>query len=96
MDSSKSFPCPVCGEDVPAGAKACPECGACEKSGWNEDEASHDGLDLPGQDFDYEKFKADEFGEPRNARGMPLAWKITAIVLLVVTGVLTLYDFLFR
>jgi hypothetical protein len=96
MDSSKSFPCPVCGEDVPPGAKACPECGACEKSGWNEDEVSQDGLDLPDEDFDYEKFKAEEFGEPRKSGGMPLGWKITAIVLVVVLGVLSFYDLLFR
>ena len=55
--TGKPFECPVCGEDVPANAKACPECGACEKSGWSEDLASS-GLDLPDEDFDYEKFVA--------------------------------------
>ena len=29
--------CPVCGEDVPRGARACPGCGADERSGWNEE-----------------------------------------------------------
>lgn len=41
-----SFTCPVCGADVPRAAKSCPECGACDKSGWSE-EARYDGLDLP-------------------------------------------------
>ena len=40
--------CPVCGEDVPRGALACPECGADERSGWRED-AVADGLDLPDE-----------------------------------------------
>jgi len=40
------FICPVCGTDVPRAAKSCPECGACDKSGWSED-ARYDGLDLP-------------------------------------------------
>ena len=79
--ASKTFACPACGEDVPAKAKACPHCGACEKSGWNDDTA--DGLDLPEDDFDYEKFTAEEFGTPRPAGGK-LIWKITAVVLLVV------------
>jgi hypothetical protein len=44
-----SFSCPVCGALVPRKAKACPECGACEKSGWSEDQL-YDGLDLPDED----------------------------------------------
>jgi hypothetical protein len=55
------FSCPVCGEDVPAGARACPECGACEKSGWS-DEAIYDGIDLPDDEFEHERFAAEEFG----------------------------------
>lgn len=81
---------------MPTGAKACPECGACEKSGWNEDASTSDGLDLPNDDFDYEKFKEEEFGELRKTTGMPLVWKITALVLLVVTVALAFYNLLFR
>jgi hypothetical protein len=40
------FDCPVCGAEVPGGSKSCPECGACEKSGWSEDQYL-DGIDLP-------------------------------------------------
>jgi len=39
--------CPVCGEDVPTGARACPDCGADARSGWDEDSAIYDDLDLP-------------------------------------------------
>jgi hypothetical protein len=46
------FECPVCCATVPRGARACPECGADERSGWNEDDARYDGLDLPDEAFD--------------------------------------------
>ncbi len=78
----KTFECPACGEDVPLKAKACPHCGACEKSGWGDDAA--DGLGLPDDDFDYEKFTAEEFGTPRKVGGKQLLWKVTAIMLLLV------------
>lgn len=39
--------CPVCGDAVPRWAKACPGCGADERSGWDEETARYDGLDLP-------------------------------------------------
>ena len=45
--------CPVCGEDVPPNAKACPECGACHESGWKlDDRPDYGALDLP--DWAYE------------------------------------------
>ena len=81
--SRDSFSCPVCGEDVPGGAKSCPECGACERSGWSGD-ADHDGLDLPGGDeFDYEKFVGEEFGtRPKKSGAQKLWFVVTMLVLL--------------
>jgi hypothetical protein len=84
MAAPRTFPCPACGEAVPAKAKACPHCGACDKSGWNEEGSSTDGLDLPGEDFDYDKFTAEEFGTPRKAKGPALIWKITGVILLLI------------
>jgi hypothetical protein len=77
--------CPVCGDEVPRNALACPECGADHKSGWREDAESYDGVDLP-DDFDYEEFTKTEFGtgSPK-PRGISTLWWITAIVLLALT-----------
>ena len=72
--------CPVCGEDVPRGSLACPECGADHNSGWRAD--SMDGLDLPDADFDYDEFVRREFSPGIKPPGMKLVWWITAIVLL--------------
>jgi hypothetical protein len=44
--------CPVCGEDVPREAKACPGCGADERTGWNEENTRYDGLNLPDEAFE--------------------------------------------
>lgn len=61
--------CPNCGAEVPAQARACRECGACEQTGWSE-QARYDALDLPDQEFDYEDFVHREFkgGGQRTAR----------------------------
>ena len=77
--------CPVCGEDVPRGSLACPECGADHNSGWREDAASQDGLDLPGDDFDYDDFVQREFGSRIKPAGIKTIWWITAIIVLAVS-----------
>lgn len=69
--------CPVCGEDVPRGARACPGCGADERSGWNEDATRYDGLDLPDEDFTDETDRA-----ARRKHGSGL-WIVVAVGLLV-------------
>ncbi len=38
--------CANCGAPIPPGARACPECGADERTGWRE-ASVYDGLDLP-------------------------------------------------
>jgi hypothetical protein len=96
MASPHPFECPVCGEDVPANAKSCPGCGACDKSGWNEEATASDGLDLPDEDFDYEKFTQEDFGKARRPQGIKLVWWITAIILLLLFGGMTAYNMIFR
>lgn len=62
--------CPVCGAEVPPGALACPECGADERTGWDEESTRYDGLDLPGQE-------EDDLRESRTgSSGKSLFWSI--------------------
>ena len=96
MATPRTFECPVCGEDVPAKAKACPHCGACEKSGWNQEATEADGLALPDEDFDYDKFTAEEFGQPRKRKGKELMVWITALVILILFAASTFYNLLFH
>ena len=72
--------CPVCGEDVPRTALACPECGADHNSGWREDAETYDAVDLPDEDFNYEEFVKQEFGSSRRPV-IKTVWWITAILL---------------
>ena len=95
MAALKTYPCPVCGKLIPVKAKACQHCGSCDQTGWNEEQSAADGLDLPDDDFDYEKFKEEEFGEPRPRDWRKLTWKITAAVLVVVFFFLALLNHLF-
>ena len=75
--------CPVCGEDVPRGAAACPECGADERSGWREDADETGGLDLPDGEFDYDKFVKKEFGTEVKPEGIAWAWWAAAVAALL-------------
>lgn len=82
--------CPVCGEDVPRNAKACPECGADEESGWKEGALETDGVDLPDDDFDYEKFVEEEFGGGPKKASIQWVWWVAAVVVFVALAMLIL------
>jgi len=73
--------CPVCGEEVPTGALACPECRADERSGWREEVV--DGLDLPDEEFDYDEFVNKEFGREVKPEGIGWAWWAAAVAALL-------------
>ena len=72
--------CPVCGEDVPKGALACPDCGADHRSGWRE---NADSAHLPDDDFDYDKFVKKEFGRSIKPVGIKPVWWVTAVLLIL-------------
>jgi uncharacterized OB-fold protein len=74
----ESFVCPNCGEELPGGAKFCPECGSDEKTGWSE-ETYLDGVSLPYADEDDEvEVSPDENANP------PIRWGLA----LVAAGIL--------
>jgi len=76
--------CPNCGADVPPNAKACPECGSCEETGWS-DAASAPDLDLPEEDFNYDEFTKREFGgQSPKPHGLRWLWWVIGIVLLAI------------
>ena len=75
---------------MPRGAKACPECGSDEQTGWSE-EASTGGLDLPDEEnFDYDDFVKREFGGKSPVpRGMHWFWWVIGV--LIVGGLLIMW-----
>jgi rRNA maturation protein Nop10 len=80
--------CPNCGAEIPPKAKACPECGSDEQTGWSE-EARYDNLNLPDENFDHDDFVKREFGpEPFKLRGISWFWWV--VVVLVVGEMLFL------
>lgn len=75
--------CPNCGASVPPRARACPECGSDESTGWSED-ARVQSLDLPDPDFAYDEYVRREFGKPRRSPRQ-VFWWIVAVVLLIMS-----------
>jgi hypothetical protein len=92
--------CPECGEPVHLNAAACRRCGARRgPRGWGPSE-THDGLDLPAEDddFDYDAFIADEFGRgPKTGwtawPAMKKFWWVTAVITLIAFAWLSLWSF---
>ena len=56
--------CAHCGADIHPNARACPECGADESTGWEEDYAPDLGLDE--DEFDYDETMAVKAFAPDN------------------------------
>ncbi len=79
----------MCGEEVSPNAKACPQCGACDKSGWRLAGLEEDGLSLPDDEFDYYRFVDEEFGNGARRRLPEWFWAVVAaVVFLAMTVVL--------
>jgi hypothetical protein len=84
--------CPNCGALVPDNARACPECGSDEETGWS-DRAQAQRLDLPDDEFDYDEFVRDEFGEGNSGKakralqikphGLNWIWWVAGVLLVV-------------
>jgi hypothetical protein len=83
--------CPFCNEEIPSGALACPECGADHNSGWREDAAFYDGVDLPDDDFNYDDFVKREFGSQAKPAALKVVWWIAGIVLIAALILMYLY-----
>jgi hypothetical protein len=72
--------CANCGASIPRGAKACPECGADERTGWR-DTSIYDGLDLPETAFDDET-SSSRRRPAAGVNGIAWYWWAVGIVLL--------------
>lgn len=66
--------CANCGTDIPRNARACPECGADERTGWRET-SIYDGLNLPDE---------EPSNAPDNARRpVSIFWILVGVGLLI-------------
>ena len=74
--------CANCGAAIPRHAKACPECGADERTGWRENEQTrYDGLDLPEEAFEDESRPPTR--KPATVNGLPWYWWVVGAALLI-------------
>jgi hypothetical protein len=73
--------CANCGAEIPRQAKACPECGADERTGWR-DASPYDGVDWPESDAD----------QPtrREVNGLAWYWWVVGVALLALLGMTVL------
>jgi len=74
---------------VPPRAKACPECGSDEETGWSE-RATADRLGMPAAEFDYQEFVKEEFGERERIRPRGISWLWWVMALIALAAMLAL------
>jgi len=77
---------------VPRGARACPQCGADETTGWSE-RAEGQRLDLPDDEFDYDEFVQREFSQEKPKARPAIGWFWWTVALLLLLSFL-LWGFL--
>ena len=73
--------CAQCGTAIPRRARACPECGADERTGWRED-SIYDGLDLPESAFDEDRAVGRRTPSRRTVGGLAWYWWAVGVMLL--------------
>ena len=76
--AAETFPCPNCGADVPEDAKACPECGSDDETGWSED-TMYDDIDLPITDEE-----SDYDPETDDRKSTVSIWMIMGAIVVIV------------
>jgi hypothetical protein len=76
--------CANCGASIPRTARACPECGADERTGWRE-RSVYDDLDLPESAWEDESSaSAKRAAPPARVNGVPWYWWLVGALLLAV------------
>src|SRR5438045_1285988 len=88
--------CANCGASIPKTAKACPECGADERTGWRETSV-YDGMDLPEEAWRAADATSDTSkpkGRWRIARVNDITWYYwtisIALIMLLLAGLVAL------
>jgi RNA polymerase subunit RPABC4/transcription elongation factor Spt4 len=87
VEHDEDFICPVCGAEVPAGARACPECGSDERTGWSDQTIYDDtGITDPDEDeFKHEEWlRREGVLSPKRPARQWLWWGIALLVLLAI------------
>ena len=75
--------CANCGASIPRNARACPECGADERSGWRE-QSVYDDLDLPAEAWRDETEPKKRPLPTMRVNGVPWYWWVVGATLLAI------------
>lgn len=91
MANEDWFACGNCGTEVKASARSCPECGADDETGWRD---AYDRFhSVPGvdDDFDYDEFVENEFGDKPKLKPKGMKWWVWVTAMLVIVALLLLF-----
>jgi hypothetical protein len=81
--------CANCGATIPRNARACPECGADERTGWRET-SIYDSLDLPEAAWKDDDAQGHSRRLNRHVNGIAWYWWAVGVGLLLLLGIAVL------
>ncbi|MDR0902845.1 MAG: zinc ribbon domain-containing protein [Opitutaceae bacterium] len=84
--------CAICGAELSPNARACPNCGADERTGWDGQDV-YDGLDLPGEEDTaeaYQRFLRNEMPGRAGRRKHHLVIVTVCLVVIIAMVMATL------
>lgn len=81
--------CANCGATIPRNARACPECGADERTGWRET-SIYDGMDLPESAWEDDEAETDSPLPSRHVNGIAWYWWAVGVGLLLLLAIAVL------
>ena len=84
-DPSPPEECAQCGAEIPRRARACPGCGADERTGWRES-SIYDGLELPGESFGHDASEPAKTASGRAIAGLAWYWWVIGLMMLFTLG----------
>lgn len=79
---TKLSACAHCGAEIQSDATFCRHCGSSDSDGWSDEADVSSFSTADNDEYDYDEFIANEFGDGSRHTTTPVLWRFVAVILL--------------